>query len=97
MSQPTIRIVVSEPFEWKYGNLFGIILSERNGDKLKVKLNQTIQGKSFSSNILLLTPRIKNETFKQLKQYNSVTVNGALINEETNELDFIIIGNVTYD
>jgi hypothetical protein len=38
MSQPTVRIVVAEPFEWKYGNLFGKILSERNGDKLKVKL-----------------------------------------------------------
>ena len=97
MSQPTVRRVVAEPFEWKHGNLFGKILSERNGDKLKVKLTQTIQGKSFSSDILLLTPRIKDETFKQLKQYYSVTVNGALINEKTNELDFIIIGNVTYD
>jgi hypothetical protein len=97
MSKQTVRIVVAEPFEWKYGNLFGEILSERNGDKLKVKLTQTIQGKSFSSDILLLTPRIKDETFKLLKQYYSVTVNGALINEDNNEQDFIIIGNVTYD
>jgi hypothetical protein len=97
MSKPTVRIVVAEPFEWKYGNLFGEILSERNGDKLKVKLTQIIQGELFSSDILLLTPRIKDETFKPLQQYYSVTVNGALINEETDELDFIIIGNVTYD
>jgi len=97
MSKPTVRIVVAEPFEWTYGNLFGEILTERNGDKLKIKLTQQIKGKTFSSDILLLTPRFKNETFKLLQQYYSVTVNGSLINEETNEQDFIIIGNVTYD
>jgi len=97
MSKPTVRIVVAEPFEWTYGNLFGEILTERNGDKLKIRLTQQINGKTFSSDILLLTPRFKNETFKLLQQYYSVTVNGSLINEETNEQDFIIIGNVTYD
>ena len=97
MSKPTVRIVVAEPFEWNYGNLFGEILSDRNGDKLKVRLTQQIKGKSFSSNILLLTPRYKDETFKPLQQYYSVTINGSLINEETDEQDFIIVGNVTYD
>ena len=97
MSKPSVRIVVAEPFEWTYGNLFGEILSERNGDKLKVRLTQKIKGKSFSSDILLLTPRFKGETLKPLQQYYSVTINGALVNEETNEQDFIIIGNVTYD
>jgi len=97
MSKPTVRIVVSEPFEWTYGNLFGEILSERNGDKLKVRLTQQIKGKSFSSDILLLTPRFKDETFKPLQQYYSVTVNGSLINEQTNEQDFIFVGDVTYD
>lgn len=97
MSKPAVRIVVAEPFEWPYGNLFGEILSERNGDKLKVRLTQKIKGKSFSSDILLLTPRFKDETFKPLQQYYSVAVNGSLVNEETNEHDFIIIGNVTYD
>ena len=97
MSKPTIRIVVAEPFEWAYGNLFGEILYEQNGNKLKVRLTQQIKGKSFSSDILLLTPRFKDETFKALQQYYSVTINGTLINEETNEQDFIIVGNVTYD
>jgi len=72
-------------------------LTEREGDKLKVRLNKKIIGKSFSSDILLLIPRFKNETFKPLQQYYSVTVNGSLINKETNEQEFIIIGNVTYD
>lgn len=97
MSKPTVRIVVAEPFEWTYVNLFGEIISQRNGDKLKVRLTQKIKGKSFSSDILLLTTLFKGETFKPLQKYYSVTVNGSLINEETNEQDFIIIGNVTYD
>ena len=97
MSKPTVRIVVAEPFEWTYGNLFGEILSERNGDKLKVRLTQQINGKSFISDILLLTPRFKDDTFEPLQQYYSVTVNGSLIDEETNEQEFIIVGSVTYD
>ena len=97
MSKPTVRIVVAEPCEWTYGNLFGEILSERNGDKLKVRLTQQINGKSFISDILLLTPRFKDDNFEPLQQYYSVTVNGSLIDEETNEQEFIIVGNVTYD
>ncbi|MEZ4800272.1 MAG: hypothetical protein R2809_10965 [Flavobacteriales bacterium] len=97
MSRPTVRNIVAEPSEWTYGNLFGEIKSERNGDKFKVRLTPLKIGKSFSSNILVLTPRIKDETFKPLQQYYSVTINGSLVNEETNEQEFIVIGNVTYD
>lgn len=97
MSRLTVRIIVAEPFEWAYGNLFGEIISERNGDKLTIRLTEKIKGKSFLSDILVLTPRFKNETFKPLQQYYSVTINGALVNEETNEQDFIIIGSVAYD
>jgi len=97
MIRPTVRIIVAEQLEWAYGNLFGEIISVRNGCSLKVRLTQRIKGKSFSSYILILTPRFKNETFKPLQQYYSVAINGALVNEETNEQDFIIIGNVTYD
>ncbi|GAB3013901.1 hypothetical protein GCM10027051_16460 [Niabella terrae] len=97
MRKPIVRIVVAEPFEWTYGNLFGEILSERNGTNLKIKLTQQINGKSFSSDILLLTPRFEKDSFKSLQQYYSITVNGSLLNEKTNEQNFIIIGNVTYD
>jgi hypothetical protein len=45
MIQPKLRIVVAEPFEWKYGSLFGEILSEQIGDEPKVKLTQTNQSK----------------------------------------------------
>jgi len=58
---------------------FGEILSDRGGDKLKIKLTQSIKGKMFSSDILILTPHIKNETFKLLQQYYSVSINGSII------------------
>jgi len=97
MDRCTVRIIVLEPSDWNQGNLFGEILSDRGGEKLKVKLTQSIKGRMFSSDILILTPFIKNETFKPLQQYYSVSINGSIINEHTNEQEFIIISNVTYD
>lgn len=97
MNRLTVRIIVLEPSEWNQGNLFGEIVSERGGDKLKVRLTRRIKGRTFSSNILMLTPSMKNETFKPLQQYYSVGVNGSIINEHTNEEEFVISGNVTYD
>ena len=97
MNRPTIRIIVLEPREWNQGNLFGEIMSERGGDKLKVRLTRSIKGRTFSSDILMLIPSIENETFKPLQQYYSVRVNGSIINEHTNEQEFVISGNVTYD
>lgn len=96
MSRP-VRIVVIEPIEWNAGNLFGEIISERDGNKLKVRLTRRIKGKTFSNNILMLMPSIESETFKPLQQYYSVGVNGSIINEQTNEQVFVITGNVTYD
>lgn len=97
MNRPTVRIIVLEPSEWNQGNLFGEILSDRGGDHLKIKLTQSINGRVFSSNILVLTPLIKNETFKPLQQYYEVEVNGSIVNEQTNEQELVITGHVTYD
>ena len=69
MNRPTVRIIVLEPSEWNQGSLFGEILSDRGGDQPKIKLAQSIKGSMSSSNILILTPLIKNETFKPLQQY----------------------------
>ncbi|WP_255695575.1 hypothetical protein [Pedobacter sp. MC2016-14] len=44
-----------------------------------------------------MEPSIENETFKPLQQYYSVSVNGSIINEQANEQEFVITGNVTYD
>ncbi|MHA4896232.1 hypothetical protein ACXZ1K_15880 [Pedobacter sp. PWIIR3] len=92
-----VRIVVSEPTDWKGGNLFGEIVSERDDSKLKVRLSQTLKGCKFSSNTLILTPRFEKETFKSLQQHYAVKINGSIINEQTNEQEHLISGIVTYD
>ncbi len=93
----TVRIIVSEPWEWSEGNLFGTILSDRGGDKLIVKLTKVIKGKKLTSDLLKLTPRYEKQTFKPLTQHYSVTVGGALITTDTEEFDYILIGSVTID
>jgi hypothetical protein len=92
----TVRIIVSEPWHWKE-NLFGTILSDRGGDKLLVKLTKPIRGNKLTSDLIELKPRYEKETFKRLGQYYSVTVGGALVSEDNNEFDYIIIGSVTLD
>ncbi|MCX2430379.1 hypothetical protein [Pedobacter sp. GR22-10] len=96
MSRP-VKIVVIEPVEWNAGNLFGEIISERDGNKLKVRLTRRIKGKRFFSDILMLTPSIENETFKPLHQYYTVRVNGSIFDEQTNEQECVFTSNITYD
>jgi len=76
----TVRIIVSEPWDWNE-NLFGIIVSDRGGDKLLVKLTKPVIGKKLTSYLIELTPRYEKTTFNSLSQHYSVTVGGALVTE----------------
>ncbi|NHF60179.1 hypothetical protein FK220_012560 [Flavobacteriaceae bacterium TP-CH-4] len=93
----TVRILVSEPFEWSHGNLFGTIEDDRGGKSLKVRLTKEIEGKKLTSDLMALKPRYKEETFKPLLQNYSVAVVVALIAEDTENFDYTIIGSVTVD
>ncbi len=93
----TVRIIVNEPFEWRHGNLFGTIEDDRGGKRLKVRLTNKIKGKKMTSDLIELKPRYENETFKPLLQNYSVTVGGALINDDSEDFDYILIGTVTID
>lgn len=92
----TVRIIVSEPWDWEE-NLFGTILSDRDGDKLLIELTKPIKGQRLTSNLIELRPRYGKETFKPLLQYYSVTVGGSLIKKESDDSEYIIIGSVTLD
>ncbi|MEZ2339243.1 hypothetical protein AB6735_26600 [Mucilaginibacter sp. RCC_168] len=93
----TVRIIVSEPFEWAHGNLFGTIIYDHGAEKIIVKLSKEIRGEKLTSDLLELSPRYEKETFKPLTQNYSVTVGGALIKENLSEFDYILIGSVTID
>ncbi len=93
----TVRIIVHEPFEWNYGNLFGTIEDDRGDKTLKVRLTNKIKGEKLTSDLIELKPRYEKETFKPLLQNYSVTVGGALIEDNSENFDYIIIGTVTVD
>jgi len=88
-----VKIIVSEPWNWEE-NLFGTILSERVGQKLLIELTKTIIGTKLSSNLIELSPRYEKTSFNTLSQNYSVTVGGALVTKDTDEFDYIIIGDV---
>ena len=93
----SVRIIVHEPVNWNKGNLFGTILSDRCGQKITLKLLDKINGKEFSSDILEIQTLTEKETFKPLRQYYSVMVNGSLKSDETEKSEHIIYGSVTID
>jgi hypothetical protein len=93
----TVRIIVSEPFDWNFGNLFGTIEDDRGGKMLKVRLTNKIRGFKLTSDLIVLKPRYKKETFKPLLQNYSVTVGGALTKDDSGDFDYLLIGTVTID
>jgi hypothetical protein len=60
-------------------------------------LTNKIKGNKLTSDLIELRPRYEKETFKQLLQNYSVTVGGALIEDNSEKFDYIIIGTVTVD
>jgi hypothetical protein len=93
----TVRIIIHEPLNWDKGNLFGSILSDRNGDKLVIKLTNPIKGDLIMSDTIEFRPISEKDTFKPLTQYYSVMVKGTLIKDNLIDKDFFIIGSVTID
>ncbi|MBL0260373.1 MAG: hypothetical protein IPQ10_04760 [Saprospiraceae bacterium] len=93
----TVRIIVHEPENWDKNNLFGTIISDRGGKKLLLQLTEKIVGKEITSDIIVLTPKTENETFKPLEQYYSIMVNGNLKCNERDDEEYIIYGSVTID
>jgi hypothetical protein len=93
----TVRIIVSEPFDWNFGNLFGTIEDYRSGKMLKVRLTNEIRGVKLTSDLIVLKPRYEKETFKRLLQNYSVTVGAALTKDDSEDFDYLLIGAVTID
>ena len=91
-----IKIIVSEPWGWKEGNLFGTItLAEEK--KLLIELSKEIKGPKLTSDLLELDTRYADDTFRMLTKSGSITVNGSLIKKNSTVFDYIIIGSVILD
>jgi hypothetical protein len=93
----TIILILSDPSSLKGRNLYGTILSDRGGDRLKVKLSKPLKGYSMTSDLIELTPAIDKGRFKQLSQYYSVRVKGVLFENDRTDTNFFVLGTVTLD
>lgn len=93
----TVRVIIHKPETWDKGNLFGTIISDRGGKKLLLKLTDQIVSKAITSDILELQPLTEKETFKPLRQYYSVMVNGNLKSSNNEKTEFLFYGSVTID
>lgn len=91
-----VRIIVHEPSSWGKGNLFGTIVFDR-GDRIIVKLSNTITGNQLISNLLEFSPHEEGDTFKSLTQYYSVMADGSLIDESGEAREPLIYGSITFD
>ena len=92
-----VRIIVHEPTNWDKGNLFGTIIFDRGGNKLIVKLSKKIIGNKLTSDLIELSPRQQDDTFKPLTQYYSVMVDGSLIDDNREVREPLIYGSITID
>lgn len=92
----TLRIIVHEPNDWKDGNLFREIVSERKG-VIQVRTSRSITGRRITSDLIEFKPLRENETFSQLLQYASVFGVGELIDKQTGTRDLHIMGTLTTD
>jgi len=93
----TVRIVVGEPYEWNQGNLFGTIISAQGKTEAIIKLTEKVKGPKLTSDLLKVSTRYEGESLMVLNLNYSVKIGGALVTEDTDESDYILIGNITFD
>ena len=88
-----VEIIVSEPWEWNYGNLYGMIVSQ-SSNTILIQLTAKIEGKQIKSDLLELRPRYEKATFDELTSKNSVSIGGALIDRVDNAKEYVFTGSV---
>lgn len=90
-----VRIIVHEPEGWGT-NLIGVIKYERR-DVILVELSTSLNTTGFTSNLIQLKLKNVKDRFHQLEQYQSLLVDGFLLNVDNNDSEQIIVGTVTLD
>ena len=90
-----VSIVISEPFDWAYGQLKGLIVQNDDDGEAIVRVTIEITGKKFKSNLLKIKPRFADETFEHLFKNGYLTVNGALVDKNSENFDFVLIGSLS--
>ena len=89
----TIQVI--EPFELSSLNLSCEVLSIIENKILFVRLSKPIQHTNFTSTLISLQPRYKNESFDLLGSLDSIMVNGMLLKENSEFAKFIFTGKMS--
>ncbi len=88
-----ISIRVNEPYDWKQGIVTGRI-TDINDNQLIISLTKSLRGQKFRSNTLIIQPRYKGDNFETLIKKKQLTVGGSLIKNNSDETDYILIGDL---
>ncbi|MVN92401.1 hypothetical protein [Mucilaginibacter aquatilis] len=78
----SIRISIDNASSPKNKHLSGTVIYERHGNKLIVKLSETLQSGEMRSDMMLLTPQFKKERFVFDTPKTEIMINGTLISED---------------
>jgi len=93
----SVRIVVHKPVNRKNEKLFGTVIYERHGNKLIIKLSESLKGSKVTSDMVLISPQNIKEIFKPENQQYTVMVDGTLISEDHEEQEASISGMLSFD
>lgn len=88
-----ISIRVNEPYDWTQGIVAGRIIDIFD-DRMILSLSKSIRGQKFRSSKMIVQPRYEGENFETLIKNKQLTVGGTLIKENSNETDYILIGDL---
>lgn len=90
----TISIRVNEPYDWKQGIVTGRI-TEIKDNQLIISLTKSLRGQKFRSNTMIIQPRYQGDNFETLIKKRQLTIGGALIKDNFDETDYLLIGDLT--
>jgi len=88
-----ISIRVNEPYDWKQGIVTGRITDIKD-NQLIISLTKSLRGQKFRSNIMIAQPRYQGDNFETLIKKKQLTIGGTLVKNNSNETDYILIGNL---
>jgi hypothetical protein len=88
-----ISIRVNEPYDWRQGIVTGRI-TDILDNKLILSLTKSLRGQKFRSNKMIVQPRYQGDNFETLIKRKQLTVGGALIKDNSDETDYILIGDL---
>lgn len=88
-----IIVRVKDDFDSKAKILSGRVY-EVYHDKIRIQLSKSYRGGKFRSNKMELTPRYQGEDIFTFIRKKELTIGGALLKKDSEEVDYVLIGTI---